>query len=100
MAYIFTPINEKQQRLGDMEVVAKKVELIKVWLAVGLTIFGCILIVLGFWANPIGEIHNSVLIAIGEIFSFSGCVLGINYAYQYKLKSLESKLESQTRNGE
>lgn len=76
-----------------MEVVAKKIEWIKVWLAVGLTIFGCIMILAGFFANPIGEIHNSVLIVVGEVFSFAGCVLGINFAYQSKLKSLETKVE-------
>ena len=76
-----------------MEVVAKKIEWIKIWMAVGLVIFGCVMILAGFIVNPLGVIHNSVLIVVGEIFSFAGCVLGINMAYQSKLKSLENKLE-------
>lgn len=76
-----------------MEVLVKKVEWIKIWLAVGLCIFGCIMILAGFVVNPLGIIHNSVLIVVGELFSFAGCVLGINMAYQSKLKSLESKIE-------
>ena len=76
-----------------MEVVAKKIEWIKIWMAVGLVIFGCVMILAGFVVNPLGVIHNSVLIVVGEIFSFAGCVLGINMAYQSKLKSLENKLE-------
>lgn len=76
-----------------MEVVAKKIEWIKIWMAVGLVIFGCVMILAGFVVNPLGIIHNTVLIVVGEIFSFAGCVLGINMAYQSKLKSLENKLE-------
>ena len=76
-----------------MEVVAKKIEWIKIWMAVGLVIFGCVMIMAGFVVNPLGVIHNSVLIVVGEIFSFAGCVLGINMAYQSRLRSLENKLE-------
>ena len=76
-----------------MEVTTKKIEMIKIWLAVGLCIFGCIMIAFGFIVNPLGIIHNSVLIVVGEIFSFAGCILGINMAYQSKLKTLENKLE-------
>lgn len=76
-----------------MEALVKKVEWIKIWLAVGLCIFGCVMILAGFIVNPLGIIHNSVLIVVGEIFSFAGCVLGINMAYQSKLKQLENKIE-------
>ena len=76
-----------------MEHIQKRVEWIKIWLAVGLCIFGCLMVLAGFIVNPLGVIHNSVLIVTGEIFSFAGCILGINMAYQSKLKSLENKLE-------
>ena len=82
-----------------MEIVAKKVEIIKIWLAVGLTVFGCLLIVAGFFANPIGELHNSILIVVGEIFSFSGTIFGINMAYQSKLKNLEKQLNEKDKGG-
>ena len=76
-----------------MEKFRNQVELIKLWLAVGLCIFGCSMLVAGFIVAPLGLIHQSVLIAFGEIITFSGAILGINYAYQSKVKSLEMKIE-------
>ena len=32
---------------------------------------------------PPGEIHNSVLVAFGEILTFAGAVFGMKYHYQY-----------------
>lgn len=76
-----------------MERYSNKTELIKLWLAVGLCVFGCCLLIAGFIVNPLGVISQSVLIAVGEIFTFSGTILGINYAYQSKVKYLELELE-------
>ena len=76
-----------------MEKFRNKVETIKLWLAVGLCIFGCLLLIAGFIVNPLGLIHQSVLIAFGEIMTFSGAILGINYMYQSKVKYLEMELE-------
>lgn len=76
-----------------MERFRNKVETIKLWLAVGLCVFGCCLLVAGFIASPIGLIHQSVLVAFGEIMTFSGAVLGINAVYQTKVKHLEMELE-------
>ena len=75
-----------------MERYRNKTELIKLWLAVGLCVFGCCLLIAGFIVNPLGVISQSVLIAVGEIFTFSGTILGINYAYQSKVKYLELEL--------
>ena len=76
-----------------MEKFRNTVELIKLWLAVGLCVFGCCLLIAGFIVAPLGIIHQSVLIAFGEVITFSGAILGINYAYQSKVKSLEMKIE-------
>ena len=76
-----------------MEKYRNRVEMIKLWLAVGLCIFGCCLLVAGFIVNPLGIIHQSVLIGFGEIMTFSGAILGINYMYQSKVKYLEMKIE-------
>ena len=46
--------------------------------------FGCALLACGFVAHPLGEIHHSVLIAFGEILTFSGSLIGIDYHYRYK----------------
>jgi hypothetical protein len=76
-----------------MEKFRNRVETIKLWLAVSLCIFGCLLLIAGFIVNPLGLIHQSVLIAFGEIMTFSGAILGINYMYQSKVKYLEMELE-------
>lgn len=52
-----------------------------------LAIFGMALLVASFFVPPLGIIDTSVLAAIGEVFTFSGCLLGIDYHYkdrQYK----------------
>ena len=46
--------------------------------------FGSALLIAGFVIPPMGEIHHSVLIAFGEILTFSGSLIGIDYKYRYK----------------
>lgn len=69
-----------------------KVEIIKLIMAVAIVIFGCMMITAGFCVPPLGVIDNSVLVAFGEILTFSGAVLGINYHYQFRVKQLEDKI--------
>ena len=52
--------------------------------AIVMCIFGCALLVAGFVTPPVGEIHHSLLIAFGEILTFSGSLVGIDYKYRYK----------------
>ena len=52
--------------------------------AIVLIIVGCGLLIAGFLMPPPGEIHNSVLIAFGEILTFAGALFGIDYHYKYK----------------
>jgi hypothetical protein len=59
----------------------KKTQLI---FAVAMCTFGCALLACGFVAVPLGEIHHSILIAFGEILTFSGSLIGIDYHYRYK----------------
>lgn len=51
--------------------------------AVLLIIVGCGILIAGFVVPPPGEIHNSVLIAFGEILTFAGAVFGLKYHYEY-----------------
>lgn len=53
--------------------------------AVLLTIAGMVLIFCGFWVAPRGEIHNSVLIAFGEVSTFAGALFGVDYRYQVRI---------------
>lgn len=52
--------------------------------AVFLIVIGCGLLIAGFVVPPPGEIHNSVLVAFGEILTFAGAVFGMRYHYKYK----------------
>ena len=51
-------------------------------LAICLVVFGCVLITAAFFTPPSAEIHPSVLTAFGEILSFAGAVIGIDYSYK------------------
>lgn len=66
-----------------------RTERVKLWLAVGLTIFGGLMLIVGFCVPPLGVIDSSVLIAFGEVLTFAGAVLGINYSYQIKLAEIK-----------
>ena len=47
-------------------------------------IFGCALLTAAFSLPPVGIIDSSVLIAFGEILTFVGSLIGIDYRYRYK----------------
>lgn len=42
-----------------------------------------LLVMLGFWVPPVGIIDSSVLVAFGEMSTFAGALLGIDYRYRY-----------------
>jgi hypothetical protein len=67
-------VEKKQTSMKDMQLIS----------AVVLCSFGCVLLVAGFICPPLAEIHHSVLIAFGEILTFSGSLIGIDYKYRYK----------------
>ena len=60
----------------------KEKESMQFWMAVTITLAGLVLLFCSFFAPPKGEIHPSVLAAIGEVFTFAGAVLGIDYRYK------------------
>lgn len=62
-------------------------------ISVVLVIFGCTIITLGFFIKPTGEIHPSVLTAFGEILTFAGAVIGVDYNYKYKSERDERSKE-------
>ena len=68
---------------------------IQLALGVLLVIAGIVLLFLGFYAVPIGEITNSVLVAYGEVSTFAGALIGVDYSYKYKVFKIEE--EEKTR---
>ena len=62
---------------------------VQFWLGVGIVIVGLVLLFLGFYAVPIGTINPSVLTAFGEIATFSGALIGVDYRYRFKEFEIE-----------
>lgn len=57
---------------------------IQLWIACVLIIVGIGLLIAGFVVDPRGEIHSSVLVAFGEVMTFAGALIGVDYHYGYK----------------
>lgn len=57
---------------------------IQLGIAVVLVTAGLVLLFVGFFVDPQGEIHNSVLVAFGECCTFAGSLIGVDYHYRYK----------------
>ena len=49
-----------------------------------LAIIGMVLLFCGMYIDPQGEIHETVLVAYGEVLTFSGSLMGIDYNYKFK----------------
>ena len=64
---------------------------VQFWLGVGIVIVGLVLLFLGFYAVPLGEIAPSVLTAFGEIATFSGALIGVDYRYRFKELQVEEE---------
>lgn len=72
----------KKSRLHAL--TSKEKMTIQLWLGVALALMGCVLLWVGLFLPPMGIIHASVLTALGEVFTFSGALIGIDYSYKYK----------------
>ena len=55
-----------------------------------LTFAGIGLLYLGALLAPQGEIHETILVAFGEIATFAGSILGIDYHYKQKYSNHEN----------
>lgn len=66
-------------------------------IAIGLMVFGGILLMIGLLAEPQGQIHQSVLIAFGEVATLAAAVLGIDTIYTNKLQRIVADLKKEGR---
>lgn len=58
---------------------------------------GITLLFLGFFAVPIGEISSSVLTAFGEVGTFAGALLGIDYTYKFRMYKIDRRYEEKIK---
>ena len=68
--------------------------------AVILVFIGVIMILLSMFLPPIGEIHPSVLTALGEVFTFSGSLWGLNTHYRIKTIKIDTDMNSKKSTAE
>ena len=73
---------------------------IQLTMAILLVLSGIALIFSGFWIAPAGEIHNSVLVAFGEVSTFAGALFGVDYSYKLKIGSENLKTKEDERNNQ
>lgn len=64
---------------------------IQLTMAVLLTVAGLVLIFCSFGIDPPGEIHQSVLVAFGEMSTFAGALFGVDYTYKIKERQKENE---------
>ena len=50
-----------------------------------LSIGGLIMLYCGVFIDPQGQVHESLLVAFGEIATFAGALMGIDYVYKKKV---------------
>jgi len=60
----------------------KKKQSYQIILSVTLVLFGVLLITVAFFVPPTGVIDPTVLTAFGEILTFAGAIIGIDYRHQ------------------
>ena len=61
-----------------------KNRLIQLLTAAVLSLGGLALLFLGALLAPQGEIHESILVGFGEVATFAGSIIGIDYRYKIK----------------
>ena len=64
---------------------------VQLTMAILLVLSGIALLFSGFWVAPAGEVHNSVLVAFGEICTFAGALFGVDYSYKIKMRKDEKE---------
>lgn len=58
-----------------------KDKMMRLYMAVALSACGMLLLFMGLWIAPAGVIDPSVLVAYGEVMTFVGGLVGIDYIY-------------------
>lgn len=64
---------------------------IQLWLGTVLCLFGVSMLIASFAVPPLGIVDSSILAAVGEVFTFSGALIGIDYTYKYKRFKIEDE---------
>lgn len=74
------PKNEESAEKNRM-IMKLNIQLIT---AAVLSIGGLVLLFCGVYIDPQGQIHETLLIGFGEVATFSGAIMGVDYTYKHK----------------
>ena len=74
----------------------KQNNLIQLLIAAVISLAGIALLFVGTLLAPQGEIHETILVAFGEIATFAGSIIGIDY--RYKMKDERGKMKDLNTN--
>lgn len=80
--------------MGTKRLSEEKKMTIQFWTGLFVVLVGLVLLFLGFYAVPIGEIAPSVLTAFGEIATFAGALIGVDYRYRFKMFEKEEEIRN------
>ena len=45
---------------------------------------GLVMLFCGVFIDPEGQIHESLLVGFGEVVTFAGALMGVDYVYRFK----------------
>ena len=68
--------------------------------ALAIAVFGLVLITVALLLPPTGEIHPSVLAAFGEILTFAGASIGMDYHYRNRYEDGQQRPGNDETKGE
>lgn len=78
--------NKRKDKMKKFKTLSTEEKLtVQLFLGIVIALAGLCLLFISFFVDPIGIIHSSVLAAVGEVFTFSGALIGIDYTYKYKM---------------
>lgn len=66
---------------------------VQLWLGVAIAAAGLALLFWGLIYPPKGQIDSSVLIGFGEVATFAGSLIGVDY--HYKFREYETRLKNE-----
>lgn len=74
---------KKYQKITKIPYIQMKLD-IQLLTAAVLSIGGLVLLFIGTFITPPGQIHESLLVGFGEVATFAGALFGIDYVYKHK----------------
>lgn len=64
-----------------------------------LSIGGLVMLFCGVYIDPLGQLHESLLIGFGEIATFAGALFGIDYTYKFKQRNERNNPDTKENGG-